>query len=49
MADGMVYLRGLFTSAATDLYGVTVLADVERYHPGSDVNIGAVASIQVAN
>ena len=49
MGAGLTALRGVFTSVGTDLYAVLVLADVERYHPGSDQNLGSVASIQAAN
>ena len=47
MAAGMTALRGVFTSIANDIISVVVLADVERYHPGSDV--GIQSAIYTAN
>jgi len=41
MADTYTHLRGDFTPAAAGptMMGVLVLADVERYHPGSDWDV----------
>ncbi len=49
MADGCTALRGIFTSVATDLFAVLVLADVDRYKPASDRDLASVVSIQAAN
>ena len=46
MGAGMTELRGQFTSVATDLYAVLVLADVDRYKPASDNDLPSVLSIQ---
>ena len=46
MGAGMTELRGQFTSVATDLYAVLVLADVDRYPPASDNDLPSVLSIQ---
>lgn len=47
MAAGLTALRGVFTSVGNDIISVVVLADVERYHPGSDY--GIQSAIYVAN
>ena len=47
MAAGNTALRGVFTSVGADIISVVVLADVERYHPGSDR--GIQSAIYVAN
>jgi len=49
MADGYTYLRGTFDPTGATVLSVVVLADVERYHPGSDRDLASVVSIQCAN
>lgn len=52
MADGMVNLRAQLTpSGAAHLISLVCLADVERYHPGSDQppSLATVIAIQAAN
>ena len=49
MATGNSFLRGRFTPTAATTLSCVVLADVERYHPGSDRDLATVLSIQVAN
>ena len=50
MADGYTYLCGtLDPGAGATLVSMTVLADVERYHPASDRDLASVVSIQAAN
>ena len=49
MGVGCTALRGVFTSVGADLYAVVCLADVERYHPGSDRDLASVVAIQAAN
>jgi len=49
MDHGYTVLRGDFTPTGATLLAVLVQADVDRYHPASDHNIGTVAAIATAN
>jgi len=50
MAAGYTYLVGTVDAGAgATLASMVVLADVVRYHPASDGDLGSVVSIQVAN
>jgi hypothetical protein len=50
MAAGYTYLVGTVDAAAgATVASMVVLADVVRYHPASDNDLGSVVSIQVAN
>ena len=50
MADLHTYLVGTVDAGAgATLASMVVLADVERYHPGSDQNLGSVTIAGVAN
>ena len=49
MGAGLTALRGVFTAVGADIFSVVVLADVIRYHPASDYDLGSVINIQVAN
>ena len=50
MGDGMEYLRAsLAGMTPTDVISMVVLADVERYHPGSDQNLLTTVIAGVAN
>ena len=50
MAAGYTYLVGTVDAGAgATLASMVVLADVVRYHPASDNDLGSVVSIQVAN
>ena len=49
MAAGNTFLRGRFTPTGATILSCVVLADVERYHPGSDRDLASVVSIQAAN
>ena len=51
MADTYTVLRGDFTplGAGPTLMAVLVQADVERYHPGSDVNLASCTIMGTAN
>jgi hypothetical protein len=50
MAAGMSFLRASLAGITpTDVISMVVLADVERYHPGSDNDLGTVVIAGVAN
>ena len=49
MAAGNTWLRGRFTPTAATILSCVVLADVERYHPGSDRDLASVVAIAAAN
>jgi len=50
MAAGLTALRAVVTpTVAGDLISMVVLADVDRYHPASDYDLGTVVAIQAAN
>ena len=49
MAAGLTHLRAQVTTVGADLLSMVVLADVERYHPASDRDLGSVVAIQAAN
>ena len=50
MADGMTFLRASLAGCTpTDVLSMVVLADVERYHPGSDQNLATTVIAGVAN
>ncbi len=49
MAAGLTHLRAVVTTVGADLLSMVVLADVERYHPASDRDLGSVVAIQAAN
>ena len=47
LSTGFTYLRGqIVTTGANSIVDMTVLADVERYHPASDRDLPTVVSIQ---
>ena len=50
MSDGFIWLRAQVAGLVIgDVIDMTVLADVERYHPASDRDLASVVSIQCAN
>ena len=50
MADGMSFLRASLAGITpTDVISMIVLADVERYNPGSDQNMASTTIYGVAN
>jgi len=50
MSAGFIFLRAALAGlTATNVISMVVLADVERYHPGSDRDLASVAVIQVAD
>ena len=49
MAAGNSWLRASLVATNAEVISMIVLADVERYHPGSDQNLGTVVIDGVAN
>jgi len=50
MAAGNIYLRATITGLTpADIISMIVIADVERYHPGSDNDLATVVIAGVAN
>ena len=49
MAAGNSFLRAHLTVTATEAMSMVVIADVERYHPGTDHDLATVVVAGVAN